>query len=329
MKSYTLEFSFDVTGCEMEGHLNPEIVSQIHFKNAKLDYIEFMPTRNQTHVKGSVTVELNQLDDLFLGETFIHSHLIPMIRNTLAITNSSQDKLPFLPYFEPSINLITYRGLNHIDVQVLKEKKVKCGEHPQNPLKLDLNDFSKNLIHLVIKLDRATLQQKNHERISAIQRSFFWLIGAQQVGHTDGFLIYEVISKYRLLWTALNAIYNLYKKTTERQTIKNFARNPFIVDYVDSLVQKKDTIIFNLISSKLTLWDNFPISDELSKSIQSVDKVKTAQNFMFCLYAIRNPIIHGSELNDEIKLCKGAYIVLEHIVKKSIRAEIMKLSEKS
>lgn len=156
---------------------------------------------------------------------------------------------------------------------------------------------------------------------AAVEQSLFWMHVAYSVARDNPTINnFEFISKFRLIWTAFNPLFDILEKgePSERKKLIAFADKSFVIEYINSEVKP---LLSQLANAELTLQtakETLEVSKELNLALLNNDKAAIAKNSILCLYAIRNVNIHG-DTSEGINLCRVGFEILNPLIKITIR----------
>ncbi|MGC5328197.1 hypothetical protein [Brevibacillus sp. SYSU BS000544] len=340
---YTLSFETVLKGVTINGSLDESFLNSFNTSYSRLHKVSFINVDDDGHchtiITGCVTTTISSsnIDVLLDGETLISSFYnklkaaimfnmvsptygsIPSLQQgeALKITTINQKgaQIPEGPRFYPSSTM----------VKLKEEFKVP----------VPINDITTVMTNMN-KVITTPLQQKI---IDSIQTSSYWLRGANEIGEGNGLTFFNLVSKFRLLWTSFNALYNLeVGLNSEKEQIKNYINNRFyarklLKDYYDN----NKSPIQRLAASALTLKSRrgpINISDELQYHIDTTEGVTTSisispsqtsnlqEGIMLALYAVRNPIFHGNSDRQPLEHTRECIDILDTLVKTCIKEEL-------
>lgn len=232
--------------------------------------------------------------------------------------------------------LVTIYGIENLriedDVQfnIINKEELKAANQPIIPC---------GSRFMVISPEVPEVSKDNFEdrlrSVSLIQDKFYntalWQYIAYSV--TDlgkGKTIFDIISQYRLLWTAFNSLYGeLCPERTERLSLEVYSGKSYVIEFFKSMMGCYSDYenLKRLVNGNLFLrYGKENVSLKLEESIKNQDYKSISKYCILCLYAIRNPIIHGTAEGEQ-NLCRVGFAILNPLIKESLKREMVSQSK--
>lgn len=208
------------------------------------------------------------------------------------------------------------------------------GELITEPIRIENAQMS----HSIAELGKLYNDSENPCSL-AITNALYWLNMANSQGDNNGITLSSLISRFRLLWSAFNSLYDREGKIVEKEKIKNYLLNRSNVkhqleNYINKnkLSLKKFTnyhLLLRRRSLDVKINKEFETYLNGGQSLQSYISNNAEEALMLCIYAVRNMNFHGGDPREAQDLVRECIDVLDYLVRISIEFELKDLSSAS
>lgn len=306
---YHISFEMNIFGCNLELNISDkkylELLSE---EDLVIDKIKFVKECEGCKLEGSLYTSQPQL-----AYYFVENKLKDLIIKVLVVCED--------------IKVLNIRDKVTFDIKNKDEIK-KAG--------LPLIDNGSKYLSISPSIPYVSKDEflNNLNHMELIEKKFddalFWQYISYSVVDTNrGLTRHNMLSQYRLIWTAFNRIYKrLYPKLGERKSIEKYSEKRYVKEYfLDQFNnQGVNKYLVELSNGKLELLKNYgkdtiDISDKLREAMDNKESEDISKYSMLCLYSIRNGTIHGDKTSD-YHLWRVGFELLNPLLKISLRKEI-------
>ncbi|MFE5324700.1 hypothetical protein ACFQ88_39285 [Paenibacillus sp. NPDC056579] len=352
MAYYSYSFEMIFSGVSVNGTVSNELCKDLSGTHTMLDTLEFQRhSDEETLIKGKVTTSftyppanIDAYGDAFQYvlmnlEMWVHKALMLSLRPARVgslprVQKKGQTTFSLLEISNEGFNMPPkystmegFRVLNEIS----------------DPI--EIKDLETALTNV------SKLQGVGETDIEdAVQRALFWMGSANDAGNGTGLHFHEIVSKFRALWTAYNALYYLESGARftsregtiiqgEKAEIIMYMNNrpDFAKSFLSSYATRRTVILKSFAGASLKLRKGsgyVNVSDELNyyldKQMNPIGPRLPAptltndieEALLMCIYSIRNHNFHGSNLENALSLLRESIDVLEGFLRHSILEEL-------
>lgn len=312
---YHIGFKMKIFGCKLNFEIKEKKLLELLSKgNCKVVELKFTENEDGSILTGSILAKGNMQKHIEEGCIKGYSFILYELKSSIIKTLVMMDDIEDLKIDDDiEIFIKNEKELKMANIKVIPYSDKFAILRPKLP-SISKVDFLKGIKNLYIAerdFEKAMLWQYISYHVTDIKK---------------GKGRYDIISQFRLLWTAFNSIYNvLYPDSRDRKAVEKYSQKVYVIKYFKENLNNLwfYEILRDFANSNLTLKGrDGEVSQKLKKYLEIEDYKSISKYSLLCLYSIRNGIMHGSA-DKEMSLCRAGFKILNSLIKHCINQELL------
>lgn len=298
---YKFVFAFSITIKRVAGDFEFEdskLLDTFQRGTHSVQKLSFRTEGEDTKVEGIAIFEGNKA---WTGYMYIDDHIPAMLSKALCI-HSGVDNYEMKVDQNKLVNRAELLK-EGIEAQSL-EQMYKKATMRKKRFKLDKGVFSNSMERV-----------KSFDQDSEVDNILFFMHLSNTVNRSeDTFTQHDIISRFRLIWSAFNALYKYFTpEEGDQKSVIAFSQQPETVKFINSPECREHLQI--LKSANLILKPSGKkVSEDLKKALDSDEREEISKNALLCIYAVRNFNFHGTN-NEANAFCRTCYELINSLLK--------------